>query len=329
MRLRRPSTLIALTALAGLALAGCASGDGSPANSSQGNDAPAIGDPAAADLTLSGVDGDVTLDAIPQRVVALDYASLDTLHTLGLDAAVVGTSTDLLPESLASFASTTNVGTFFEPDIETIAALDPDLILITGRTAGSEALPELQRLAPTVNVSPDPAHWLDSAAARAADLAALYGATDAATPHLDAIAASADAARASLASAGPGLFITVSGGKLSAYGPGSRFGFVYTDLGLVPAAEISTADSHGQEVSFEFLAQTNPQTLIVMDRDAAIGQGVEGQAAQQVLDNDLVAATDAAKNGRITYVDSADWYLVGGGLHTTATMLDALAATQA
>lgn len=322
MRIRRLSTILAATTVAVLALAGCATGGGG----ADGAAASMVGNPDKADLTITGVDGDVTLDEIPQRVVVLDYASLDTLHTLGLDAAVVGTATELLPESLASFASTTNVGTFQEPDVEAIAGLAPDLIIISGRTASSAALPELQGIAPTVNVAVDNANWLESVKDRAMDLASLYGEAEAASTHIEAISSSVGSVKESLAAAGPGLFVAVSGGKVSAYAPGSRFGLIYTDLGLAPAAEISNADRHGQEISFEFLAQTNPKVLFVMDRDQAIGQPVEGQSAQQVLDNELVNSTDAAKNGKIAYVNSTDWYLVGGGLTTTASMIDEIGA---
>ena len=320
MRLRRLPALLAAGAAAVLVLAGC-----SPSAETSA-EAAGLGDQSAADLTLEGVDGPVTLPAIPQRVVVLDYAALDTLKTLGLDQAVVGTATELLPESLSSFASVTNVGTFQEPNVETIAGLTPDLILISARTASSAALPELQALAPTVNIAVDNKDWLNSATARALDLAALYGAQGEAQPLVDAITTKAADTKAKLAAAGPGLFISVSGGKISAYAPGSRFGLVYQDLGLVPAAEISNADRHGQEISFEFIAQTNPKVLYVLDRDQAIGKGVEGQAAQQVLANDLVNATDAAKNGKIVYVKPADWYLVGGGLTTISTMLDEIGA---
>ena len=320
MRIRRFTTLVAATAAAALALAGCAGG-GTPAESS----AP-IGNADAADLTIDGVGGAVTLDAVPQRVVVLDYASLDTLHTLGLDAAVVGTATELLPESLASYASVTNVGTFQEPDVETVATLAPDLIIVSARTARSDAMPELQAIAPTVDVSVDNARWLASAGERALDLAGLYGEQEQAQTIVDGYADKAAKVKEQLAAAGPGLFVTVSGGKVSAYAPGSRFGLVYDDLGLVPAAEISNADRHGQEISFEFLAQTNPKVLFVMDRDQAIGQAVEGQSAAQVLDNQLVNSTDAAKNGKIAYVKSADWYLVGGGLTTIGAMIDEIGA---
>lgn len=319
MRLTRILPALAATAVAALALAGCAGGASTETGA---GDAPVIGNADAADLVLTGVDGDVTLESMPQRVVVLDYASLDTLHTLGLDGVVVGTATEMLPASLESYASTTNVGTFQEPDVEAIAGLAPDLILISGRTAAAAALPELQSIATTVNVAADNNNWLASVSERAVDLAGVYGEQDAAQAKVDEIAATAAELKTKGEAAGPGLFVTVSGGKLSAYGPGSRFGLVYQDLGITPAAEISNEDRHGQEISFEFIAEHNPSVLIVMDRDQALGQSVEGQAAEQVLDNELVNGTDAAKNGKIVYVNAADWYLVGGGLTTTASMLD-------
>ncbi|WP_201516944.1 siderophore ABC transporter substrate-binding protein [Gulosibacter hominis] len=318
MRIRRICAAVVATAAA-FALTACSSA-AAPSESAS----PSQGAAAAADLTLTTVDGERTIDAVPERVVVLDYASLDTLNAVGKSDVVVGTATKSLPESLKSYADVENVGTLKEPDFEAIAGLDPDLIIISARLA--EQAPQLEEIAPTVNLSSDSKNWLESVNERAVDLAALFGEEAAAQERVDEITAAADELRGKAGEAGKTMFVMSSGGKLSTYGPGGRYGFVFDDLGFVSADEAATADEarHGKEISFEYIGDKNPAQLLVIDRDAAIGS--EGQAAEQVLDNTIVNATDAAKNDRITYLDAASWYLVGGGLDTTKSMIDELSA---
>lgn len=52
------------------------------------------------------------------------------------------------------------------------------------------------------------------------------------------------------------LIILTTGGKVSAYGTGSRFGLIHDVLG-VPAADpnLKVTNPHGQSVSFEYIAE--------------------------------------------------------------------------
>ena len=59
-------------------------------------------------------------------------------------------------------------------------------------------------------------------------------------------------------------------------------------------------------MSFEYLLKTNPDYLLVLDRDEAIGN--EGQSAKKLLDNKLVHATKAWRNNHVVYLNAADWY---------------------
>lgn len=59
--------------------------------------------------------------------------------------------------------------------------------------------------------------------------------------------------------------------------------------------------------------------MIVIDRDNAIGQG---GSAKDIMNTPLINQTKAAQTGHIVYADSALWYLSGGGLESTALMLD-------
>ena len=43
-----------------------------------------------------------------------------------------------------------------------------------------------------------------------------------------------------------------------------------------------------------------------------------------MLDNPLVARTPAWTNDKVTYLDGADWYLIGFGLDSTERMVEAV-----
>lgn len=308
----------AIAVAASFALAACSAGE--PASTEGGK-----ADTANADLTLTTVDGELALDAVPERVVVLDYASLDTLNAIGMGDVVVGTATKSLPESLQSFADVESVGTLKEPDFEAIASVDPDLILISNRLAEQE--PQLAEIAPTANVAIDASDWLNSTTERALDLAAVFGKQDAAKEKVDAINSSAEELKAKAAEAGSTMIVMTSGGKLTDHGPGGRYDFVFSGLGFDAASEAMTdqeTSGHGKEISFEYIGETNPDMMLVIDRDVAIGN--DGDAAQQVLDNDIVNSSNAAKNDKIVYLDAANWYLVGGGLDSSQAIIDELTA---
>ena len=105
--------------------------------------------------------------------------------------------------------------------------------------------------------------------------------------------------------------ILVNGGKMSAFGPDSRLGgWLHKDIGIVPVDENIKEGSHGQPISFEYIKQHNPDWLFVLDRAAAVGE--EGQAAKDVLNNPLVAETNAWKKGQVVYL-VPETYLAAGG----------------
>ena len=108
---------------------------------------------------------------------------------------------------------------------------------------------------------------------------------------------------------------------MSAYGPGSRFGVLHDAFGIPPAAPGLKASLHGEAISSEFILETNPDWLFVIDRDAAIG---EGGGAQRLLDNELVHQTTAWKQGQVVYLEPANTYLIGGGIQSLRRLMEQL-----
>lgn len=139
----------------------------------------------------------------------------------------------------------------------------------------------------------------------------------------DALLASYDAEVAALRElapqAGRVLVMLTGGGRMSAHGPGSRFGMIHDDYGLTPAVTGMDTGNHGQAISPEFILEANPDWLFVIDRDSAIGRA--GDGAGQLLDNALVHQTTAWQKSQIVYLDPAAWYIAPSGI--TAVTLGA------
>ena len=114
------------------------------------------------------------------------------------------------------------------------------------------------------------------------------------------------------------------GGKISAYGPKSRFGELHDEFGITPADPNLAVAVHGQAISFEYILDIDPDWLFVVDRDAAVRGGA--QTAPQLLDNELVRQTAAWKKGHVVYLDPVKVYLTSSSLRAQQQIVDELIA---
>lgn len=281
----------------------------------------ALTTPALADeIVIKHAQGELTLPERPVKILTFDLATLDTLQALGVE--VAGVPGGRKPEILKAYEDDKylKIGTLFEPDYEAVNAAEADLIIVAGRSAAKYA--DLAKIAPTIDLTVDTQNYLASAESNVATLASIFGKEAEAKTLVDRLNASTAELRKVAAEAGNGLLILTTGGKMSTYGPGSRFGILFDGYGVVPAAENLKIGNHGQPITFEFILEKNPQWLYVIDRDAAIGR--EGTAAAQFLDNEIVRQTDAWKNGNVVYLDAAGWYVIGGGITSLQRTVDQL-----
>lgn len=283
-------------------------------------DAETDGGSASPTITVAHAQGETQVPVDPEKVFTFDLGVLDTLDTLGVE--IAGVPQGGIPEPLAEYESEeyTNIGSMKEPDFEAIAEGAPDLIIISGRTADSYE--ELSKIAPTIDLSVDPAAPMDSFTEVSTTLGQIFEKEDEVAEKLAAIDASIAETQAAASEAGTGLIVLTSGGELTAYGAGSRFGLIHDVLGVKTAAEVKAEGTHGESISFEYIAETNPDFLFVIDRDSAIGES--GAAAAAVLDNELVNGTTAASEDHIVYLDSARWYLIGYGLSNVDAMVTSI-----
>jgi len=275
-------------------------------------------------ITTEHSSGTTQIASTPKKIVVFDLASIDTLNRLGVSGIIGVPGGVAYPAYIKAYEDKayTRAGTLFEPDYETVASLEPDMIIVAGRSQAKYA--ELAKIAPTIDLTVSTDNYLRDVERNVTLLGQIFDKQEQAKAEISKLDTAIAHVRKLTADKGNGLLILTTGGRMSAFGPGSRFGLLYSGFGIAPADPGLSVGNHGQPVSAEYILKANPDWLFVIDRDAAIGR--EGQAASQLLDNVIVNKTRAAQRKHIIYLDPQNWYLVGGslsGLHETAEQISA------
>jgi iron complex transport system substrate-binding protein len=321
--LRRASLGVAACTAALVLLTACNGGPTEPSTpgTAPGTSTPSTASPGTGDtVTVDHAQGTTEVPAGPEKVFVFDLGVMDSLNALGIQPD--GVPDAPYPEELQDVAdgAQVRIGTLTEPDLEVIAEQDPDLIIISASTAGAYA--ELSGIAPTIDLSVNTSAPMESFSQNVTALGEVFDKEAEAGAALDGIESKVEAARATLKDAGNtnGLVVMTSAGEITAFGAGSRFGLVHDVLGMPSASKVKAQGQDGTPASTAFIAEADPDNLFVIDRDAALG--LEGTTAQETLDDDLVTGTTAARNGKVIYLDPADWYLVGYGLDNMHRMIN-------
>ncbi|HSJ38901.1 MAG TPA: siderophore ABC transporter substrate-binding protein [Planococcus sp. (in: firmicutes)] len=271
-------------------------------------------------VTVTHELGETTFDKNPETVVVFDFGILDSMDTLGIEA-VAGVPQGNIPDYLEKFADAEkyeNVGTLKEADFEAIHAMNPDLIIISGRQAAMYE--EFSDIAPTIHLGVDTTKYMESFEGNMTTLGEIFGKEDEVEEELAAIDTQIEDVKAS-ATDEKALIVLANEGKISAYGAASRFGIIHDVFGVKQADEGIEASTHGQSISFEYILETNPDMMFVVDRNAAVGTDA---SAKDSLENELVQKTTAYKEDKIIYLDPDYWYLSGGGLESVSEMVKAI-----
>lgn len=345
---------LALSAVMAVSLAACGAGgnsDSSSSGSTSASGSSAVSDvssaSAASDASTASsgeekpetitvkslnankeeVDLEVPYD--PERIAILDMACLDILDSLGVGDRVVGsagTSLDYLQDYVTD-ENIENLGTIKEADMEAVMACEPDVIFIGGRLSSSyDALSEI---APVVYLSTDTEIGVvESVRKNASTIAAMFGLED----QVDKLMEDFDERIETLAAFAEGKTAIVgmcTSGSFNVLGNDGRCSMIGREIGFENVGVDANADTstHGNEASFEYVVEKNPDYIFVMDRDAAIGTD-GAQLAQDIMENELVQGTDAYKNGQLVYLEHpAVWYTAEGGVQALDLMLQDLENT--
>lgn len=271
--------------------------------------APVVAEPVSIETAL----GAATVATAPAAVAVYDMSALDMLDALKVGG-LTSTNSTYLPY-LKDYEG--GLGTLHEPDFEALYVLNPDLVVAGGRS--SKMVKDLAKIAPTIDMSVRDADVLPQIKARMTAFGALFDKADEAAALNDAFDAQIAATMAAISGKGTGLVVLTNGPKISAYGPGSRFGWIHSELDLPEAKEGIAPSNHGEAISFEFINEAQPDWLLVIDRVAATG--ANGETAQATLNNPLVQDTPAWKTGQVVYLNAQEIYIAGGGYQSVMHVL--------
>lgn len=278
---------------------------------------PASGAPAApGTLTIKHGQGETVVPKHPKRVVVFDPVALDMLDALGVE--VLGVPDNLLPPHLKAYEGEKylKLGTRFEPNYEAVSKAKPDLVISGSRS--SPKYPDLAKIATTIDLPADDTRFIETVISNTELLASIFDKQEKAKELTDKLRADIAALKEKTKDRGTGLIILTTGGKISAYGPGSRFGAIHTDFGVPVAKEGLNPSRHGESIGSEFIQKTNPDWLFVVDRDVAVGNEA---GAEKLLDNELVRQTTAWKKKQVVYLDATSAYLAAGGIQAISKLL--------
>ena len=302
----------------------------SSADASTSSVAGASGESAPETVTITTLDGsgqeiELEVPYNPQRIAILDMACLDILDALGVGDRVVGTASTSL-EYLQPYIndSISNLGTIKEADLEAVMACEPDVIFIGGRLSASyDALSEI---APVVYLATDSELGVvESVRKNAATIASMFGLES----QVEELMSGFDTRIEALQAAAEGKTAIVgmcTSGSFNVLGNDGRCSIIGVEIGFDNVgvdADVDTS-THGNEASFEFIVETDPDYIFVMDRDAAIGTD-GAQLAQEIMENELVMDTRAYQDGNVIYLaHPAVWYTAEGGITALDLMLQDL-----
>lgn len=142
---RRRVPLVAFGVAVVLGLAGCGSSSGGSSAGDNTSSSPT--------RTVTDVVGDkIELPVDPERVVALDEPSALNLAAMGItpDIAFQGWKTVVPAELLESLGVEMHTTAGYYPELEEVAALDPDLIVISANPEQITDMPDYASIAPTL-----------------------------------------------------------------------------------------------------------------------------------------------------------------------------------
>ncbi|MDI9856054.1 siderophore ABC transporter substrate-binding protein [Comamonas sp. 17RB] len=257
--------------------------------------------------------GTTVIRRLPQRVAALEMNEVDFLDQLGVP--VAGMVKDYVPHFLARYkgdAKVQDLGAIVQPNLERVHALRPDLILMTSLQAGHYA--DLTEIAPALYYEVDFKNsekgHLEVVRNHLLILGRIFQKDALAQTRADALDAEVQQLRRTTQGRPEkALIVLHNNGAFSSFGPQSRYGFVFSALGVKPASAALETSLHGQPISSEFIQQADPDILYVVDRTAVMERRPVLQA--DGIANPLLRQTKAWKNGRVVFADADAWYTTG------------------
>ncbi|MFF3380045.1 ABC transporter substrate-binding protein [Streptomyces sp. NPDC002680] len=259
--------------------------------------------------TVTHFKGTTTLKTAPTRIAVLSTGQLDDLLSLGLVPAATTRAdnaglvpdylADAFPQYKAKLGDMTDAGTRQAPNLETLAAAKPDLILANDSLG--DLYPKLSKIAPTVVTAGNGINWKRDLLL----VGEAVGKGEAAQEMVDDIAADAAEQGKALGSTTVSM-VRFTPDRTRMFGVSSFTGSIAVDMGL------------GRPKSQQFRAiseDIGAESIDTADADW-IFYSVQGDAgetdAASVVAGPLWKSMKAVTAGHAVKVDDDPWYLNAG-----------------
>lgn len=286
-----------------------------------------------ATIEIEDNNGTQTVTVPPASVVATDNRTFETLAAwdVPLSAAAVA----LMPDTISYTAdeSIIDLGSHREPDLEAVVAANPDLIINGQRFAQYQD--DFVRLVPDatiVNLDPRDGQPFDEELKRQTTvLGEIFGKQDEAAELNAQFDEAIERVRAAYNPEDSVMAIITSGGDIGYVTPGTgrTLGPLFEIFDFTPALEVEEGSNNhqGDDISVEAIADSNPDIILVMDRDGGTATGADDPAykpaADIIAESEALQRVPAVQQDLIVYMP-ADSY-TNESIQTYTEYLNALA----
>lgn len=305
--------LLAIILTAGLLLTACSTTpSNTPSNNNNNNNSETV--------EFTDAHGTVSIPVNPQRVVSLDNRTFETLANWDIELVAVPKGVMDASSPYVLDENVQDIGNHREPNLEILAAADPELVIVGQRFASyyddiKAIVPNAVVIDLNFDVSEEAAtpgeNLVNGFKETTTLLGQIFNKEAEATALINDLDTSIANAKAAYNGEDTVMSVIVSGGNIgfSAPGAGRVWGPLYEILGLVGSLDVenTTSDHQGDEISVEAIAQSNPKWLFVLDRDAAVAD-TNSSPAQDVIDNSpALQNTTAIKEGNFVYAPNGTY----------------------
>ncbi|MCG7377855.1 ABC transporter substrate-binding protein [Paenibacillus sp. ACRSA] len=310
-----------MVAALSLVLAACSSNEATNSNATSTNATDTSASTSTATpatpstVEITDAHGTVTVPVNPTNVVALDNRTFETLANWDVKLAAV--PKEVMPASSPYVAdeAVQNIGNHREPNLELLASIQPDLVIVGQRFSGfyediKKLVPNAAVIDLTFDVSAEAGtpgeNLVNGFKDTTTSLGKIFDKEEEASQLNAEFDKSIEAAKAAYNGEDTVMSVIVSAGDIGFSAPhsGRVWGPLYEIFNWVPALEVdkSSADHQGDDISVEAIAQSNPDWIFVLDRDAAISSDEASVPAQDVIDNaPALKNTTAITKAQIMY----------------------------
>jgi iron complex transport system substrate-binding protein len=286
---RPPRRILAALVLPLLAVvAGCGTADADPAG---GAAAGPTGGPSFP-VTVTAANGQVTLEAVPQKIVSLSPTSTEILFAVGAGSQVVAVDDQ---SSHPAEAPRTKLSGF-QPNAEAVAGYDPDLVVLANDTNG--IVKALDTLGVPTLLLPAPSA-LAGSFEQITTIGTATGHRSQATDLVRRTTQRIDVAVASVPAGVKGMKIYHEL-DTNYYSPTSAtfVGSLYTRFGLENIADRAPDAAGGYpRLSAEYVVDAAPDIIVLSDATSG------GQTPAKVAERPAFDTVPAVREGRVIPVD--------------------------